>query len=205
MTWEIGFMLVLLVVILAAFVWEKIPSELTAMSAFALLLVLGLLAPKEAMGVFSNSAPIAVGAMFILSAALEKCGAIDLIAGGLAKLPPMKLWMVMPILLIGVGSISAFINNTPVVVVFLPVVLSLARRIQVSPSKLLIPLSYGAILGGTCTVVGTSTATWRPPCTALNVARIATSVLPKPTSPQINRSMGRVRSMSCFVSSIARS
>lgn len=157
MTWEIGFMLMLLVVILAAFVWERIPTELTAMSAFALLLVLGLLPSKEAMEVFSNSGPIAVGAMFILSAALEKCGAIDMIAGRLAKLPRMKLWMVLPILIIGVGSLSAFINNTPVVVVFLPVVLSLARRLQVSSSKLLIPLSYGAIFGGTCTVVGTST------------------------------------------------
>jgi di/tricarboxylate transporter len=156
-TWEIGFMLVLLVVILTAFVWEKIPVELTAMSAFALLLLLGLLPAQEAMEVFSNSGPIAVGAMFILSAALEKCGAIDLVANGLARLPRMKLWMVMPILLIGVGSISAFINNTPVVVVFLPVVISLARRMQVSASKLLIPLSYGAIFGGTCTVIGTST------------------------------------------------
>ena len=119
MTWETGFMLTLLVVILVAFVWERIPTELTAMSAFALLLVLGLLPAKEAMAVFSNSGPIAVGAMFILSAALEKCGAIDMIAGGLAKLPRMKLWMLLPVLVIGVGSLSAFMNNTPVVVVFL--------------------------------------------------------------------------------------
>ena len=157
MTWEIAFMLGLLVVMLAAFVWERVPTELTAMSAFALLLVLGLLPSKEAMEVFSNTGPLAVGAMFILSAALEKCGAIDRVAAALVRLPAMQLWMVMPILLLGVGLISAFINNTPVVVVFLPVVLSLARRMRVSPSKLLIPLSYGAIFGGTCTLVGTST------------------------------------------------
>jgi di/tricarboxylate transporter len=157
MTWEIGFMLVLLVVILATFVWERIPAELTAMSAFALLLAMGLLPVREAMAVFSNPGPIAVGAMFILSAALEKCGAIDLVACALARMPVLKLWAVLPVLVIGVGSISAFINNTPVVVVFLPVVLSLARRIKVPASKLLIPLSYGSIFGGTCTLVGTST------------------------------------------------
>ena len=77
MTWEIAFTLLLLVVLLAAFIWEKIPTELSAMSAFALLLVLGLLTPNDAMAVFSNAGPIAVAAMFILSAALEKCGAID--------------------------------------------------------------------------------------------------------------------------------
>ena len=96
MTWEILFMLFLLVVILTTFVWERIPVELTAMSAFALLLVLGLLPTEEAMAVFSNPGPIAVGAMFILSAALEKCGAIDMVAAGLARIPVLKLWVVMP-------------------------------------------------------------------------------------------------------------
>jgi di/tricarboxylate transporter len=157
MTWEVVFMLVLLAVMLGAFVWEKIPTELTAMSAFALLLVLGLLPAREAMAVFSNPGPIAVGAMFILSAALEKCGAIDLVASGLKRLPAMSLPVVLPILIILVGLISAFINNTPVVVVFLPVVLSLARRMEVPASKLLIPLSYASIFGGSCTLIGTST------------------------------------------------
>lgn len=150
-------MLVLLVVILATFVWERIPAELTAMSAFALLLAIGLLPVNDAMAVFSNPGPIAVAAMFILSAALEKCGAIDMVASALGKMPIVQLWLAIPIIIIGVGSISAFINNTPVVIVFLPVVLSLAKRIKVPASKLLIPLSYGSIFGGTCTLVGTST------------------------------------------------
>jgi len=109
------------------------------MSAFALLLVLGLLPSKDAMAVFSNAGPIAVGAMFILSAALEKCGAIDLVASGLTRLPKLKLVFVLPPLILVVAVISAFINNTPVVVVFLPVVLSLARRMDIPASKLLIP------------------------------------------------------------------
>lgn len=157
MTWEIAFTLILLVVLLCTFIWEKIPTELTAMSAFALLLVLGLLTPEAAMGVFSNAGPIAVAAMFILSAALEKCGAIDMIAALLAKLPKMRLIFILPPLILTVALISAFINNTPVVVVFLPVVLSLARRMELPASKLLIPLSYASIFGGSCTLIGTST------------------------------------------------
>ena len=156
MTWEIGFMLVLLVAVLGTFVWEGIPVELTGMGAFALLLVMGLLSPDDAMAVFANPAPIAVGAMFILSAALEKCGAIDLVASALFRLPRMSLRVVLPILILGVALISGFINNTPVVVVFLPVVLSLAKRIEVPASKLLIPLSYASIFGGSCTLIGTS-------------------------------------------------
>jgi di/tricarboxylate transporter len=157
MTWEIAFTLFLLVALLAAFIWEKIPTELTAMSAFALLLVLGLLSPSDAMAVFSNSGPIAVAAMFILSAALEKCGAIDSVAALLARLPKMRLIFILPPLILSVALISAFINNTPVVVVFLPVVLSLARRMELPASKLLIPLSYASIFGGSCTLIGTST------------------------------------------------
>jgi len=157
MTWEIAFTLTLIVVLLAAFIWEKIPTELTAMTAFALLLVLGLLPSSDAMAVFSNAGPIAVAAMFILSAALEKCGAIDLVANGLTRLPKLKLVFILPPLILVVAVISAFINNTPVVVVFLPVVLSLARRMEIPASKLLIPLSFASIFGGSCTLVGTST------------------------------------------------
>lgn len=157
MTWEIAFMLVLLAALLVAFVWERIPAELTALSAFALLLVLGLLPAKEAMQVFANAGPIAVAAMFVLSAALEKCGAIDLVAGRLAHLPQLRLFAIMPLMILGVAFASAFINNTPVVIVFLPVVLSLARRMEVPASKLLIPLSYASIFGGSCTLIGSST------------------------------------------------
>ncbi len=157
MTWEIAFMLSLLVVMLAAFVWEKLPTELTAMTAFALLLGIGLLAPGDAMQVFANTGPIAVGAMFILSAALEKCGAIDTIGSSLTKLPKLSLIAVLPIMILTVAIISAFINNTPVVIVFLPIVMTLAQKLNVPASKLLIPLSYASIFGGSCTLIGTST------------------------------------------------
>jgi len=157
MTWDIALVLILLVVVFVSFVWEKIPPDLTAMALFVALMVLGLLAPKEAFTVFGNTAPLTVGAMFILSAALVKCGVIDRLSSLVESSASWPYAMVMVVLVIVVASISAFINNTPVVVVFLPVVLSLARKMQLAPSKLLIPLSYAAVLGGTCTLVGTST------------------------------------------------
>ncbi|MGF1530922.1 MAG: SLC13 family permease [Puniceicoccaceae bacterium] len=147
----------LLVAMFGLFVSEKLPVELTAMSAFGLVLVFGLIPADKALAVFSNPGPIAVGAMFVLSAALERCGAIDMIAGSLSKLPVLKLGLLIPVIILFVGLISAFVNNTPVVVVFLPVVIGLAKQMDVPASKLLIPLSYAAILGGTCTLIGTST------------------------------------------------
>lgn len=157
MTWEIAFMLILLVAVLACFLLEKLPTELTALSAFALLLVLGLLDPDDAMAVFANAGPIAVGAMFVISAALDKGGAIEAIASAFQRLPQLSLYAVLPILILSVALLSAFINNTPVVVVFLPIVISLAHRMKIPASKLLIPLSYASIFGGTCTLIGTST------------------------------------------------
>jgi di/tricarboxylate transporter len=156
-TWEIGFIYLLLLATLASFAWEKISADLTAISLFAILLVTGLLPADKAWTVFTNPAPITVACMFIISAALSKCGVIDTLASkmeGLAKLGYTRMVFIMVLV---VAGISAFVNNTPVVVVFLPVVLSLAKHMKVPASKLLIPLSYASIFGGTCTLIGTST------------------------------------------------
>src|SRR5690606_25363484 len=107
--------------------------------------------------VFSNPAPITVGAMFVLSAALVKCGLIDRASGLVDRAGTLPYPVVIVVMVAFVATLSAFVNNTPIVVVFLPVILGLARKMQLAPSKLLIPLSYAAILGGTCTLVGTST------------------------------------------------
>lgn len=156
-TWEITFIFVLLFLALVSFATEKVPVDLTAMGLFAILLVTGLLPVNEAFAVFSNPAPITVGAMFIISAALERCGAIDSLAARLQGVTKIGYtWFVFAMVL-GVAGLSAFINNTPVVVVFMPVILGLARNLNVPASKLLIPLSYASIFGGTCTVIGTST------------------------------------------------
>lgn len=157
MTWEIALIFLLLAGMLVCFVWEKFPPDLTALALFVVLIACGLLQPATAFSVFANPAPLTVAAMFVLSAALVKCGAIDRISTlveGSARWPYAA---VMLVLVLVVAGISAFINNTPVVVVFLPVVLKLARTMKLAPSKLLIPLSYAAVLGGTCTLIGTST------------------------------------------------
>ena len=157
MTWEIAFVFGLLVLALVSFVWEKLSPDVTAISVFAILLIFGILDPQEAFKVFANPAPLTVGAMFIISAALDKCGLIDTMAASLGKLAHLSYLPFLFLIMLIAGFVSAFINNTPVVVVMMPIVLSLAKKIGMSGSKVLIPLSYASIMGGTCTVLGTST------------------------------------------------
>lgn len=157
MTWDIALVFILLVLTLACFVWEKFPPDLTAITLFLILIGTQLLPAEKAFSVFSNPAPLTVGAMFILSAALVKCGAVDRLSALIESSSKLPYPVVILLMVALVATISAFINNTPVVVVFLPVILNLARKMNRAPSKLLIPLSYAAVLGGTCTLVGTST------------------------------------------------
>lgn len=157
MTWEIALIFFLLALTMVSFVREKIAPDLTALALFVAIIATGLLSPDKAFSVFANPAPFTVGAMFVLSAALVRCGAIELLSGFVEKSAQWSYPVVMFILVMIVATVSAFINNTPVVVVFLPVVLGLARKMNLAPSKLLIPLSYAAVLGGTCTLIGTST------------------------------------------------
>ncbi len=155
--WQIGIIYFLLVGAFVSFVWEKIPADVTALALMAVLIVTGLLPARDALSVFSNPAPLTVGAMFILSAALEKCGAIDAMARNLDVVARLPYALCLLVIALVAGGISAFINNTPVVVVFTPVVLALARKMGIPASKFLIPLSYAAVLGGMCTLIGTST------------------------------------------------
>jgi len=164
MSWEIIFVFALLAVAIVGFLYEKLPVDQIAVAVFATLLVVGMLPfadklPKvnQLLTVFANPAPLTIAAMFILSAALERCGAIERLAAGLRRLTDLGYRRFLLLLVLFVAGISAFINNTPVVMVFLPVVMSLSRSLGVPASKLLIPLSYASIFGGTCTLVGTST------------------------------------------------
>ena len=157
MTWEMGFVFGLLATAFVLMVWEKLSVDIVAMLAFSALLVTGILAPKEAFNLFGNEAAITVACMFILSAALERTGVIDTIAHRLNQAVGQRDWTVLLVMLPIVAVLSAFINNTPVVVVFMPVMISLASARGLKPSKLLIPLSFASILGGLCTLIGTST------------------------------------------------
>lgn len=143
--------------VFTAFLREWFAPDLVALSALGVLLVTGILSTDETLTVFSNSAPIVIGCMFVLSAALERTGAIDALARIFLRLAGASELRALVALAVFTVPLSAFMNNTPVVVVFLPVVLALARHTELKASRLLIPLSFFSILGGTCTLLGTST------------------------------------------------
>ncbi|MFQ5565230.1 MAG: SLC13 family permease [Paracoccaceae bacterium] len=145
------------VTMFAAFVREDHPPEVVAICGAALLLAIGVLPIEDLLAVFANPAPITIGAMFILSGALIRTGALDAFTRTLSTGIERRPRRVMA----GFGGFtavaSAFMNNTPVMVMMMPVALRLGKVLHVPASKLLIPLSYTAILGGMCTLIGTST------------------------------------------------
>ncbi|SLN34700.1 Citrate transporter [Roseovarius litorisediminis] len=157
---QTGQALLALGVVVAMFVLfmrEVYPAEVVAISGAAVLLALGLLPYEEALHVLANPAPWTIAAMFIVMGALVRTGALDAftaLADRVAKVnPKMAIGMLLGFVVVA----SAFMNNTPVVVVMIPVFVQLARTLGMNASKLLIPLSYAAILGGTLTLIGTST------------------------------------------------
>lgn len=149
--------LTVLVVALVAFVAEWLPVDLTALCVAIVLILLGLVTPEEGIAGFSNSATVTVMAMFVLSAGITRTGVIQVIRDRLlvwgGKNPHQQVFVLGAL----VGPISAFINNTAVVAIFLPIVEEWCKKQKISPSKLLIPLSYATVLAGMITVVGTST------------------------------------------------
>ena len=164
MTWEIIFVCAIIIGALVSFVIERVPIDVTAFCAFALVLLVSILTGSEnlpgvndLLSVFSNPAPLTIAAMFIMSAALEKSGIIEFMAERLLRLAQLGYIRFLAMLILFVACASAFINNTAVVVVLLPVVMTIARQLKIPASKMLIPLSYASIFGGCCTAIGTST------------------------------------------------
>ena len=157
MTFE---MLATVIVVLAAvilFITERLPVDLVALGIIATLLLSGIITPEEGLAGFSNSATVTVGAMLVLSAGLFKSGAANLLGSGLRRLSRFGIGVVILTMMIGIGFVSAFINNTAAVAMLLPVVISMAHETRVSPSKLLMPMSFASMFGGVCTLIGTST------------------------------------------------
>jgi di/tricarboxylate transporter len=149
-------MLILLLAIYN-FVREKIPPDLTALLALLALLITGILKPEEAFSGFSHPATVSVAAVLVLSAAIERTGGLTLVARRvLAPLGRSELLLTTVIMLV-IGSISAFINNTAAVAIFIPIVLEVCRRSGVSPGRVLMPMAHAATIGGMCTLIGTST------------------------------------------------
>lgn len=155
--YELIVVIVLLFVVFAAFAYERLPKEMVAIGTPVLLLAFGILDVTDVLATLSNSAPFTIACMFILAAALERTGCIEALGNTAVRLVGKRPAAGLA-LLVGLAiTTSAFVNNTPIVVILTPVAMKLAQQLSIAPSKLLIPLSYGAIFGGTCTLIGTST------------------------------------------------
>jgi di/tricarboxylate transporter len=136
---------------------EKISVDLTAIGIMVLLVVSRILNPKEAVLGFANPAVITVAAMFVVSKGMMRTGGVEFLGRSIIKIAKGNTKVALAVILLSVAFASAFINNTPVVVLFIPVVMAMCCEFGLSPSKFLIPVSYASILAGTCTLIGTST------------------------------------------------
>lgn len=147
----------ILVGMLALFVREVFPVEVTALSGAALMVILGILPQDDALAVLSNHAPWTIAAMFVIVGALVRTGALDWVTLQAVKNVEKRPVTTLAVLTVTIILMSAIMNNTPIVVVMIPVFMQLAKQLKMSASKVMIPLSYLAIFGGTVTLIGTST------------------------------------------------
>ena len=157
MSFEIIIVLVILTAAIILFATEYLPVDLVAILIMSVLILAGIITPQEGVAGFSNQATITVAAMFILSAGLFKSGALNALGKHLSTLFKYNFWVGVLVMMAGVGVISAFINNTPVVAIMIPLVITAAAASNHSVSKLLMPLSFASMFGGVCTLIGSST------------------------------------------------
>ena len=149
--------LVIISLMIISFVFEIVAMEVTALGAIGLLLVFNIISIEEAIAGFSNKAVITIGSIFIISRALVKTGFLEVLSNYLYRLGGDNKWLTFVIFFITTSLISGFINNTAAVAIFIPLAFRLCQRFHISPTKILMPLSYAAIFGGTLTLIGTST------------------------------------------------
>jgi len=178
-TWQQISLGILVLLVFLSFIREWLAPEVVAISALVVCVLIGVLPiavsfpnPElsgetlsqalrqfnaDALKVFSHPAPITVACMFILSAALERTGVIEILGHWFEKTAAKSPFQMLVVMILIVAGLSGFMNNTPVVVIFMPIILGICRRKDWKASKYLIPLSYAAIVGGTITIIGTST------------------------------------------------
>ena len=157
MTFEQVLTLLVLAAVVAALIWDKVRSDIVALAGAAFLLMTGVVRPSEVQGAFASPAIIALASLFVIAYAMELSGLLDTAIEKLVRLckriGAAGLWIIIGLS----GAASAFLNNTPIVVLGAPVVRDVAKSMNRSPKCYLIPLSYAAVLGGCCTLIGTST------------------------------------------------
>ena len=154
---DIVLVTIILVAAIVLLTSEKLPVDLTAIGIMVALMVTGVLSPRQAVAGFANPAPLTVGALFVVSKALTRTGSLGVLnrlivhsTGGMPR-------RILLLTLVLTGLFSAFVNNTPVVVLLMSVVLAVCGRYGLSPAQFLIPVSFVSILAGTTTLIGTST------------------------------------------------
>lgn len=157
MTYEITFVLAVAVCAVILFATEKLSVDVVAIVVMVTLIASGIVSPEEGISGFSNKATVTVAAMFILSAGLFKTGAVNYLGTITSRLFKQNFWVGLISVMFAVAFFSAFINNTPVVAIFIPILLGVAKEIKASTSKLLMPMSFASMFGGVCTLIGTST------------------------------------------------
>lgn len=149
--------MLVLAAVVAAMIWDKVRSDVVALAGAAVLLLTGVVRPIQVQSAFASPAVLTLASLFVIAYAMELSGILDASIRGLVKLcrrvGRVGLWLVVGV----AGSASAFLNNTPIVVLSAPVVRDAAKSLNLSPKRFLMPLSYAAVLGGCCTLIGTST------------------------------------------------
>jgi di/tricarboxylate transporter len=149
--------LLVLVAVVAALIWNRARSDVVALAGAAVLLVSGVVRPVEVQGAFASPAIIALASLFVIAYAMELSGLLDAairrVKAMCQRIGRAGLWLMIALC----GAASAFLNNTPIVVLAAPVVRDVAETLGYSAKRFLIPLSYAAVLGGSCTLIGTST------------------------------------------------
>jgi len=142
---------------LVLFAWDKVRADVVGIIIMTALILSGLVTPREGISGFANEAMLTVAAMFVLSAGLVRTGAIDLLGRWIGRMAGKSEFRLLVVTLVIVIPLSAFLNNTPVVVVMVPLVLGLSRKMGARASRLLMPISFASQMGGTLTLIGTST------------------------------------------------
>ena len=157
MSLEILFIFALIGLAVVLFVWERVSFDVTAVILLSALLLTGILTPEEGFSGFSNPATITIGAMFVLSEGLYRTGALNGVGDYFGRLGAQSPRRAVFIMMAIVAVLSMFINNTAVVAIFIPIIMGVAAERSLSASRLLMPLSFASMLGGVCTLIGTST------------------------------------------------
>ena len=155
MTFEIALVLIILFIAVLLFATEKLRPEVVSMLVLVALALTGLVSPQDAFSGFANPAVVTVGAIFVISDGLFRTGVADYLGNNILNVAKNSQARLVAVIMLTVGIMSAFMNNIGATAVLMPAIIGIARRVNISPSKLLIPLAFASLMGGNLTLIGT--------------------------------------------------